>query len=94
MTLRGSTLASNMFTYHQRLDVQKLVKVHARLEVEKQKQDIKNLRTTSILSLTNLKDGKWNQGDFDKEKITVLTMLRKKNYPKHSASTGCPQRKM
>ena len=42
MTLRGSTLASNMFTYHQRLDVQKLVKVHARLEVEKQNQDIKN----------------------------------------------------
>ena len=43
---------------------------------------------------TTLKDGKWNQRDFDEEKITVLTMLRQKAIQNmHSTSTDARREK-
>ena len=57
-------------------NVQKLGKVQE--EVEKEEQDIKD-HLNSLYSMSGkLKDGKGSQRDFDEERITVLTMLRKK----------------
>ena len=63
-----------------------LVKVQEK--VEKEEQDIKDHLNSLYSKSDKLKDGKGSQRDFDEERITVLTMLRKKkNYPKHSTST-------
>ena len=56
-----------------RVNIQKLVKVQERKEVEKEEQDIKD-HLNSLFS-DKLKDGKGSQRDFDEESITVLTML-------------------
>ena len=57
-------------------NIQKLVKVQE--EVEKEEQDIKD-HLNSLYSKSNkLKDGKGSQRVFDQERITVLTMLRRK----------------
>ena len=58
-------------------NIKKLGKVQE--EVEKEEQDIKD-HLNSLYSMSGkLKDGKGgSQRDFDEERITVLTMLRKK----------------
>ena len=53
-----------------------LVKVQE--EVEKEEQDIKDHLNSLYSNYGKLKDGKGSQRDFDEERITVLTMLRKK----------------
>ena len=53
-----------------------LVKVQK--EVEKEEQDIKDHLNSLYSTYGKLKDGKGSQRDFDEERITVLTMLRKK----------------
>ena len=65
-------------------NIQKLVKVQE--EVEKEEQDIKDHLNSLYSKSDKLKDGKGSQRDFDEERITVLIMLRKKKYPKHSTS--------
>ena len=57
-------------------NIQKLVKVQE--EVEKEEQDIKDHLNSLYSKSDKLKDGKGSQRDFDEERITVLTMLRKK----------------
>ena len=53
-----------------------LVKVQK--EVGKEEQDIKDHLKSLYSKYGKLKDGKESQRDFDEERITVLTMLRKK----------------
>ena len=53
-----------------------LVKVQEK--VEKEEQDIKDHLNSLYSKSDKLKDGKGSQRDFDEERITVLTMLRKK----------------
>ena len=53
-----------------------LVKVQK--EVEKEEQDIKDHLNSLYSTYGKLKDGKGSQRDFDEERITVLTMIRKK----------------
>ena len=59
-----------------RENIQKLVKVQE--EVEKEEQDIKDHLNILYSKSNKLKDGKGSQRVFDEERITVLTMLRKK----------------
>ena len=57
-------------------NIQKLVKVQE--EVEKEEQDIKEHLFSLYSKSGKLKDGKGSQRDFDEERNTMLTMLRKK----------------
>ena len=71
-----------------------LVKVQK--EVEKEEQDIKDHLNSLYSTYGKLKDGKGSQRDFDEERITVLTMLRKKKTIQniqhlHNARNKCPK---
>ena len=68
-----------------------LVKVQK--EVGKEEQDIKDHLKSLYSKYGKLKDGKESQRDFDEERITVLTMLRKKTIQSiqylHDAENKC-----
>ena len=64
-------------------------------EVEKEERDIKDHLNSLYSNYGKLKDGKGSQRDFDEERITVLTMLRKKTIQNiqhlHDAENKCKE---